>query len=546
MQADDWVPDRVIHAWSLENSDPSRTDSFKRTQDSGFYSLLFLARALAKQNFNNDLKLFVLSNQIQDVHGDEPLSPEKSTLLGPCMVIPQEYPNIRIKSVDLESPARTRIDSSSVDQLVGEFFNSDSELFVAYRNGHRWVQAYEQVQLNQDAAPVFREHGVYLITGGLGNIGREISKHLAKNYKARLVLVGRSPLPKTKLWDAWVAGHPADDPVTEKIRKVAEIEKLGGEVLYLDASVDDAESMRQVLNQAQGRFGELNGVIHGAGVIGGQGYRETKEVDPAHCDLHFQAKAHGLCVLENLLDGMPLDFCLLLSSLTSILGGIGQAAYAASNVYMDTFTRRHNRSDRAPWISVNWDVWRLQGDEWGIAGAGKTLAELGMTGEEAVKAMEIVLPNKNASQLIVSTGDLEARIKQWIKFESLDKKPFQQAGTDQSTRSERPSLPTRYDAPKDETEQIIAEIWQAVLGIEQVGVTDNFSDLGGHSLLAIKIVSELRNAFRIDLPVRALFDAQPWLSYPLTSKTKTTVLSRRRRSNRSAGSPLRRPSLAAC
>ena len=507
LQADDWVPDRVIHAWSLENSDPSRTDSFKRTQDSGFYSLLFLARALAKQNFNNDLKLFVLSNQIQDVHGDEPLSPEKSTLLGPCMVIPQEYPNIRIKSVDLESPARTRIDSSSVDQLVGEFFNSDSELFVAYRNGHRWVQAYEQVQLNQDAAPVFREHGVYLITGGLGNIGREISKHLAKNYKARLVLVGRSPLPKTKLWDAWVAGHPADDPVTEKIRKVAEIEKLGGEVLYLDASVDDAESMRQVLNQAQGRFGELNGVIHGAGVIGGQGYRETKEVDPAHCDLHFQAKAHGLCVLENLLDGMPLDFCLLLSSLTSILGGIGQAAYAASNVYMDTFTRRHNRSDRAPWISVNWDVWRLQGDEWGIAGAGKTLAELGMTGEEAVKAMEIVLPNKNASQLIVSTGDLEARIKQWIKFESLDKKPFQQAGTDQSTRSERPSLPTRYDAPKDETEQIIAEIWQAVLGIEQVGVTDNFSDLGGHSLLAIKIVSELRNAFRIDLPVRALFDA---------------------------------------
>ena len=49
---------------------------------------------------------------------------------------------------------------------------------------------------------------------------------LAKNYKARLVLVGRSPLPKRKLWDTWIASHPVDDPITDKIRKITEIEIL--------------------------------------------------------------------------------------------------------------------------------------------------------------------------------------------------------------------------------------------------------------------------------------------------------------------------------
>ena len=270
LQANDLVPDHVIHAWTLAgiNSDRSRNDSFKRAQDLGFYSLLFLARTLAKQNFGNELNLFAISNHIQEVHGNETLTPEKSTLLGPCIVIPQEYPNIRVKSIDLELPVQIKIDDLTIDRIFGEFFNSDSELFIAYRNAQRWVQTYEQIELNQNDAPVFRERGVYLITGGLGNIGYEISKHLAKNYKARLVLVGRSPLPKRKLWETWITSHPVDDPITDKIRKITEVENLGGEVLYLDASVDDLESMRQVLDQAQQHFGDLHGVIHGAGVVG--------------------------------------------------------------------------------------------------------------------------------------------------------------------------------------------------------------------------------------------------------------------------------------
>ena len=529
LQANEWVPDHIIHAWSLTRitSDFSQDDSFKRAQDLGFYSLLFLTRALAKQNLRNDLKLFALSDHIQMVHGKETLSPEKSTLLGPCMVIPQEYPNIRIKSIDLELPNHTKVDDLTIDQIMGEFFSSDSELFVAYRNGHRWVQIYEQVELDKPSpdTPVFRNNGVYLITGGLGNIGYEISKHLGKNYRAKLVLVGRSHLPKRKLWDAWIASHQADDPVTYKIGKITEIESLGGEVLYLDASVDDPDGMRRVIDRAHERFGDLHGVIHGAGVIGAQGYQEVKDVDSGHCDLHFRAKAQALLVLEGLLHGKALDFVLLISSLTSVLGGIGHAAYASSCIYMDSLARKHNRSSAAPWLSVNWDFWRIRDHASVDSGLGRTTKELGMSADEAVEVMETVLPVRHASQLLVSTGDLSARINQWIKLESLRTgRHADEVSPSRAALSQRSSLQAHCDPAGDETEQQIARIWQDALGIDQVGNNDNFSDLGGHSLLAIKIVSELRKAFRIDLPVKALFDAPTVTELAFYIKNQNTGL----------------------
>ena len=114
---------------------------------------------------------------------------------------------------------------------------------------------------------------------------------------------------------------------------------------------------------------------------------------------------------------------------------------------------------------------------------------------------------RTASQLVVSTGDLGARINQWINLESLNPTGLAAGCPTRSTLSQRPSLQTNYDAPRDETEQQIARVWQDALGINEVGINDNFSELGGHSLIAIRIVSELRKAFQIHLPVRALFDA---------------------------------------
>ena len=70
----------------------------------------------------------------------------------------------------------------------------------------------------------------------------------------------------------------------------------------------------------------------------------------------------------------------------------------------------------------------------------------------------------------------------------------------------RSTLRTAYVAPSSESERLIAEIWQTLLGAEDVGATDDFFDLGGHSLLGIQLVSRLRESFQVEIPMRRVFE----------------------------------------
>src|SRR2546425_6429000 len=277
LQANDILPDRIVGGGSVRG--PARRsdgDRFAEGQARGFYSLLFLARALAAHHAQREIRLFVLSSNVHEVSGTETLCPGKATLLGPGMVIGQEYPNLRVTCIDVDEPVHPGSLDGGADLVLGELLESDAHLFVAHRTGRRWVQTYEPVD-RADAGrrrSTLRAGGVYMITGGLGEIGTALSEYLAERYRARLVLVGRSALPARASWDTWMESHATDDPIGARIGAIKRIEGLGGEVLYVNANVADARAMRSVVAQAEERFGALHGVIHGAGIVGE--YREVK------------------------------------------------------------------------------------------------------------------------------------------------------------------------------------------------------------------------------------------------------------------------------
>src|SRR5262249_42342127 len=105
---------------------------------------------------------------------------------------------------------------------------------------------------------------------------------------------------------------------------------------------------------------------------------------------------------------------------------------------------------------------------------------------------------------IVSTADLAARLRQWVDAPAAPERGGEDGGGG-AERHARPGLTTPYEAPRSESEQLLVEIWQELLGLAPVGIHDNFFDLGGHSLLGIQLNARLRRAFGIDLALRTLF-----------------------------------------
>jgi acyl carrier protein len=191
---------------------------------------------------------------------------------------------------------------------------------------------------------------------------------------------------------------------------------------------------------------------------------------------------------------------MLASSLSAVLGGLGFAAYAAANIYMDTFVQKHNERDERGWLSVNWDGWRFE-----EARREEEEAALGVTAAEGSEVFTRLLDLERATQIIVSTGDLNARLRKWIRLEPLQT-AARRTEEARMTLYPRPSLSVAYLAPRNPSEQRVVEIWEELLGVAPVGVADDFFELGGDSLLATLVVSRLRESLQLEIPLRDLFE----------------------------------------
>ena len=498
-------PVTVVHLWCLTppTAVASPRERFDAMQRVGYHSVMGLLQAVCSASLESSVRLELVANELFDVNNVEYLAAEKATLRAPAIVAPQEHPGLVCRCLDTDIPPddRQRRDRL-VDQLISEIRSEPADPAVAYRNGQRWVQRYEPVRLEavDEKRLPFRQRGVYLLTGGLGGVGMVLARHLAHKVQARLVLMGRTELPDRPAWEAWLAEHYESDPTSLKIQQLMALEDLGSDVLVLRADVSSHDDMSRVMAAIDARFGELHGVIHGAGAVGIETFREITQATEFDSEAQFVAKVHGLLVLDQVLAGRQLDFRLLMSSLSAILGGLGFSAYSAANLFMDAFARQKQRHEEL-WTSVDWDSWLLSDARPAIGGLGATVSDYVMAPEEGTDACERILAQRSLCQVLVSSGDLQTRLRQWIgpRQVGLDSGP--------TRLHERRSLSTPYEPPRGELESQLAEIWQELFGIVSVGVHDNFFELGGHSLLATQLNARLSKRLQVEMSLVTLLEA---------------------------------------
>jgi acyl transferase domain-containing protein/thioesterase domain-containing protein len=481
----DGVPPVLVHC--VGDDDGADADALR-----GFFSLAALVSTLELEHIVDVAEIVVVTDHGQAVSGEGELVPAHAMPAALARVVQQELPHLTCRTVDVA----TSVDGvqAAARSAAAELLSPPREPIIALRGADRWAQRYEPIQLPAPSSlRRLRERGVYLILGGTGTIGRAVARHLAERVRARLMLVQRTP------FEAGDAAHDADRDVATFVRS---LEELGAEVVMVAADVGDSEELRRAVEEAEHRFGPVNGVVHAAGVIAEGFEAALAEIDAEICERNFRTKIDAARALEQVFADRELDFCILSSSLSPILGGVGFGAYAAANAYLDAFVERLRRRRSLPWTALHWEAWST-GDTPSESGLGAGVSKFSLSSAQGADVFERVVEGPLPPRIVNSTGDLNVRVATWVGGGWR----AAQVGTSGLARHPRPELKTAFVAPRTDVEAKLAAIWGDILGIEPVGVFDSFFELGGHSLLALRLVDRLEREFGRIVPLGTVLDA---------------------------------------
>jgi acyl-CoA synthetase (AMP-forming)/AMP-acid ligase II len=504
----------------------------------GAISLRHLLTAVAAvRPAAGQVDLYAAGSHTQQAGDADVVACERATVLGLINSAPQELPWLHCRHVDLP------MDSIEADagRVLREVRLPERETEVCYRGGRRLVSRLTPVDLTPRAAGdgAFREGGLYVITGGLGEVGMTVASHLAGAYRARVLLLGRSGLPEDTGAPVWAG--PAG-PQAGSLQALRGLRAVSADVAYAAVDLCDEQQIRTAIGDAERRWGtRASAVMHLAGRFQQRPVLDLGQDDFAEV---IAPKVYGAWTLSRALRDRPDTRLLFFSSVNGYFGGALAGAYAAANRFLDAYALQLSTAaahgGRPRCQSLAWSMW----DELGIS-RGYQLKQRTRQG-----GYHILTPREGLVSLEIAAGQAEPVILIGVDpAGSLTRpriadepRPLQRliattaagaaqravaklAGLTLPDRYGRPSMcdiidaaataapgiagPARgraaYVEPESQYEKVIAEIWRDVLRRDRIGCSDNFFDLGGTSLQLTVAHDQLCRTLRREVAVTDLF-----------------------------------------
>ncbi|OYN67546.1 non-ribosomal peptide synthetase [Bacillus safensis] len=535
LEADELKTERMLHLWNVSDKedivDPAQ---FKELHASTNQSILYLYQALRQAN-KEPIRLVVVTKGGQFVKPEDDLHVEKTPLVGLLKTIPQEWEGAEVSHLDIEAENVEQDAKRIAEELSAIHIKAE----VSYRNGDRFVPKLEKVDMIEaPQAEGFLEYeGLYLLTGGLGGIGFELSKQMLQ-FGLKLVLIGRTSLEDS----------------LEKKEAFSQLKDIG-DVIYIQADVTDLRDIEQAIYKAEKHFGQsIRGVLHlaGAGNVS-EHFQQADKYTLAHTSeedftKEMSGKADGAWVLQEAFKYDPTVPLVFFGSVNGFFGGTTFGAYSAANSFLDGLAHALTFQEGRRAISLNFSMWDNLGLSKGHTGAALTVRKgFQLIGKKQGLHSLCLGVRLNEAHLFIGLDGANPDIAEYLQpapIPVFEKKLFYTVQPGKEVHVEEitsvaagkwdiqqvQEIPKKQDGsidlealklnhdknaqrlekqlPETKTEQLLAAIWEDILDVDRVYKEDQFFDLGGHSLKATQTISRINHEFSIKAPLKILFESK--------------------------------------
>ncbi|WP_327099662.1 type I polyketide synthase [Nocardia vinacea] len=482
----------VVHLWSLNTTDTEyvTADTLTEDQHTTGLSTVRLVRALARLGLRDHPRLWLVTRGAQQV-GREPVAVSQAPLWGLARTLSVEHPELECTRVDLDSEwTLTRCAAELLPELVA----SDREDEIALREEGRKLARLVRTRFDCGNAEPALTGGTYLISGGLGGLGIGLARWLATRGAQHLVLAGRH------------------EPGPDAQARIAELRRDGVEVVVARADVTRRADVARVLADIDDRMPPLRGVLHTAMVLDD---RTILGLDAERFDRVLAPKVRGAWNLHELTGDRELDFFVMYSSASAVLGSPGQASYAAANAFLGGLARHRECSGRTA-LCVDWGLYSQDGIMARRESEGQRLAHRGVGTITPAQGVDILgrLLGGSASQVVAANLDL----RQWLAFYPSLAGASLYAELDDDNRGNTSGRPTEFvdrlrvaaaaERPSLIDTVVTGQLSQ-VLHLDPALIDRKapLTTMGVDSLMALELRNRLESALGVRLSATLLYSA---------------------------------------
>lgn len=422
-------------------------------------SVRVLLQALTKQPQRCASHLTVVTAGLHNVSGFEICHTGGTAAIGACVVTPTLVPGMLCRNIDVPINVVNTTDLEKLSvMLLNDVCWPNDRVVTAYRGHRRWAPSLTTVAQDTASASIDDLH--FLVAANLNGPESMLVHELAKRVASPLMLVNRSL-------------HPFVDTAQQYITA---LQQAGAQIIESAEGIHPTTEIVDVATRC-GPVDCVLGIIDiAADMTSDRGLQQLSDF------LHALEKATQACHPSLSVVCIPIP---------SQLKDVSVSAIATA--YVSAFVATRNSQMHTGWIALQLAV---DGNEHGFTVADDLLAA----------AIGHAIATASEGQLLASSSDPRSTPDGWSQ---LGYRSALSIGSPTSLTSNQAhvGVKTPYVAPSTQTQQIIADIWYQVLGIQPIGIHDNFFDLGGHSLLATQVINRLDAAFDTDLPHRLLLNA---------------------------------------